>query len=427
MGVPLPFQVARETSNTFNNSYKNVRDTNAIENILAESMQSGDPAQLQQSIGKILSQVSPERQQSAIQYLEGAYKNVQARQQQELQQKSAKQAGYTYGAPPQVQAQQVKDANKGKRLEQYGLGGNVSSNGQSDPSQPPSNVPNQLPNGQDTQPTKPGQNFLKKLDKDQLKLLTGHPDKEVSEPAKAELKSIDEEENRLHKQKDIVFKSDLGRAEKVLERADAIAEQIPQKRTSVNLMKDAVANRNLGFFSPDNLAEITGIEGFRSQEGSIFKTAGKEYFLGNIARAGARPNQWIEQQISDMMAKVGRSPEANFSVLRALENELDLDEARVKITNDISDRLKKEGDLSQGKLGKLVNEELSQYADKKQDILFNDLRAIKAIAEKAPQKFRKVEKGTKVSDFMAQALLQMFNNDPDKAANEAKKLGYDFE
>ena len=156
------------------------------------------------------------------------------------------------------------------------------------------------------------------------------------------------------------------------------------------------------------------------------KTAGKEYFLGNIARAGARPNQWIEQQISDMMAKIGRTPEANFSVLRALENELDLDEARVRITNEISDQLRANGDLSQGKLGSLVSKELSSYAEKKQDILFNDLRAIKAIAEKSSQKFRKVEKGTKVSDFMAQALLKQFGNDPKKAADEAKKLGYEF-
>ena len=77
------------------------------------------------------------------------------------------------------------------------------------------------------------------------------------------------------------------------------------------MMNDAIASKNLGFWSSDNLAEITGVEAFRSPEGAIFKTASKEYFLGNISRAGARPNQWIEQQISDMMAKIGNLQKMN--------------------------------------------------------------------------------------------------------------------
>lgn len=422
MTTPSPFQIARETSNNFSNAFQKVRDENAIEGILSQAMNTGNPQVVQDSIGKILSQVSPERQGAAIQYLQNAYSNIQRRNIEEREKTAAEQAGYTYGVPPQVAAQQIKDKAKADRIkEAFGS-----------PKDP--NAHYNLPNAENPSvsqtpqqiPDKLNQSVFKRLTKDQLIVATGHPDREVSEPAKAELRAREHEEELNQKRQSDVFKSDLARSEKVLERADAIAEQIPQKRTAINLMKDAVANQNLGFFSPDNLAELTGIEGFRSAEGAIFKTAGKEYFLGNIARAGARPNQWIEQQIADMMAKIGREPEANFSVLRALENELDLDEARVRITQEISDRLKAAGDLGQGKLGSLVNKELSQYAERRQDILFNDLRAIKAIAVKAPQRFRKVEKGTPVSDYMAQALLKQFNNDPKKAADEAKKLGYEF-
>lgn len=434
MSSPSAFEIGRNIGNNLGSSFARVKDENAIERILSDAMGTGDPEILQNSIGKILSQVSPERQGLAVQHLQNAYANVEKKLEQnrlETQGKdAAQQAGYTYGAPPQVAAQQVKDKAKGGRLAQYGLGQEGGQPGQpgqmqpalaGNPAQPAASQPPQgAPNGQ-----VPGSVF-RRLSDDQLVVASGAPDREVSEPAKSELKRREEERKINQKRDSDVFKSDLSRSSKVLERADQIAEQIPQKRTAVNLMKDAVANSNLSYFSPDNLAEITGIEGFRSPEGAIFKTAGKEYFLGNIARAGARPNQWIEQQIADMMAKIGRSPEANFSVLRALENELDLDEARVRITNEISDRLRAEGDYSQGKLGSLVNKELSQYAEQKQDILFNDLRAIKAIAEKTPQKFRKVDKGTQVSDFMAQALLNQFGNDPKKAAEEAKKLGYEF-
>lgn len=438
MSMPSSFDIGRQVGNNFANVRREAKDEGAIDRILSEAVNSGDPAMLQNSIGKILSQVSPERQGVAVQFLQNKLQSLEAKQKEDrlaTQGKdAANAAGYTYGAPPQVQAQQVKEKAKGSRLAEYGLTPAQSNNS-------PSNVPTAengtspyltgVEGNQPIQPpaplSTPPKSIFKKLTDDQLVVATGAPDREISEPAKAELKERQEQKKIDQKVKTDVFKSDLNRSEKVLERADTIAEQIPQKRTSISLMKDAVANRNLGFFSRDNLAEITGIEGFRSPEGAIFKTAGKEYFLGNIARAGARPNQWIEQQISDMMAKVGRSPEANFSVLRALENELDLDEARVRITNEISDKLRSEGDYGQGKLGSMVNKELSKYAEEKQDVLFNDLRAIKAISEKTPQKFRKVTKGTKVSDFMAQALLQTFNNDPDKAAEEAKKLGYDFE
>lgn len=432
MSSPSAFEIGRNIGNNLGNAFSRVKDENAIERILSDAMGSGDPAILQNSIGKILSQVSPERQGVAMQYLQNAYANVQKKQEQtnveSRERAAAKEAGYTYGAPSQVAAQQVKDKTKGSRLAEYGLG--QSQAGQNVPTQPslagnPA-IPAAGPPPQGAPTNQVPESVFKRLSDDQLVVASGAPDREVSEPAKAELQRRQKEKELVQNRDKEIFKSDLSRSSKVLERADQIAEQIPQKRTAVNLMKDAVANRNLGFFSPDNLAELTGIEGLRSQEGAIFKTAGKEYFLGNIARAGARPNQWIEQQIADMMAKIGRSPEANFSVLRALENELDLDEARVRITQEVSDRLREQGDYGQGKLGAMVNKELSQYAEAKQTVLFNDLRAIKAIAENQTQKFRKVEKGTEVSDFMAQALLKQFNNDPKKAAEEARKLGYEF-
>lgn len=432
----LPFTVARETATNLGNAFAKVRDENAIERILSDAMSTGSPEVLQNSIGKILSQVSPERQGMAIQYLQNAYNNVQQRQErerleakefsersrkEEMDRQAAQEAGYTFGVPPAVAAQQVKEKAKGDRLSQYGLGPKVAAKSEQVPSVASVNQTTQ------TAPTnQTPESVFKSLTDDQLVVASGAPDREVSEPAKAELQRRQKERELNQKRDSKVFENELARSSKVIERAEQIAEQIPQKRTAVNLMKDAVANKNLGFFSRDSLAEITGIEGFRSPEGAIFKTAGKEYFLGNISRAGARPNQWIEQQIADMMAKIGRSTEANLSVLRALENELDLDEARVKFTDEISDRLRAEGDYGQGKLGTLVNKEMSKYAEAKQDILFNDLRAIKAIAENEPQKFRKVEKGTQVSDYMVQALLKQFNNDPKKAREEAKKLGYEF-
>jgi hypothetical protein len=114
-------------------------------------------------------------------------------------------------------------------------------------------------------------------------------------------------------------------------------------------------------------------------------------------------------------------------VTRALENELDLDKKRVELANDISERLRSEGDYSQGNLGRLVQKELSKYAEDRQQVLYNDLRAIKSIEEKKPQSFYKVKQGTPVSDYMVQSLIIKFNGDRVKARKEAQKLGYSIE
>ena len=425
-----PFEVGRAIGNNFAVSSKTAKDESAIEQILTEAMQSGDPDVLQNSIGKILYSVSPERQGAAVQYLQSSMQRISQNQQRKVEQDAATQGGYTFGAPPAVQAQQVKDSSKASRLQSYGLGGyqNPSSNNQNGAPSELNNVSNfpNAPQQNENPQLNQGDSVFKKLNDDQLVTLTGAPDREVSEPAKAELKRRDEERKVEQKGQEKWTKFGMERAKKVLDKAEEVAQSLPVKNTALKLMTDSIASKDLSFWTLDNLAELTGIEAFRSPEGAIFKTAAKEYFLGNISRAGARPNQWIEQQIADMMTKIGRSTEANLSVARALQNETAIDEERVRLTDEIFNDLRSQGkDI--GDLGPMVNKRLAKFAEEKQNELFNDLRAIKAIGEGKPQKFHKVSEGTKISPYMVDALLGAFNNDPDKALKEANKLGYSIE
>lgn len=425
MSTPTPFAVAHQAGTNFANSFAKVKDENAIESILSKAMSSGSPEVLQNSIGQILSQVSPERQGLAVQYLQNAFNNMEAKNEKQRllsekqrQREGAVKAGLNPDLPEALQIEQFKQNAKGERL-RNALGGNQFSpalGGQAEgsPTQPQSNLPQQNVDAA---------NPFSRFSDGQLVSLSGSEDKEISEPAKQELKRRQEDRNISQKREDnkIKFGQDIGK--KVLERSDEIAEGLPQKESALGLMVDAIANKNLGFWSWDNLAEITGIEGLRSPEGAIFKTAAKEYFLGNIARAGARPNQWIEQQISDMLTKVGRSTEANLSVARALQNELSIEKERVRLTQEISDEIAN-GDGDYRRLGARVSERLSKFAEQKQNELFNDLRAIKSISDDKPQKFHKVQPGTQITPYMVDALLLTFDNDDVKALEEAKKLGY---
>lgn len=103
------FQIARDTANNIHSGFKEAKDQNAIGNILSEIVDRGDPEELQNSIGKILSKVSPERQGQALQFLQSSFDAVQKAKQEKTGRAAAQQGGYTYGAPPGVQTQQVKN------------------------------------------------------------------------------------------------------------------------------------------------------------------------------------------------------------------------------------------------------------------------------------------------------------------------------
>lgn len=120
MGIPSPFEVSRHIGNNLNRSFNRVKDENAIERILSDAIQTDDPAKLQGTIGKILSQVSPERQGAAIQYLQNAYANVQANKERDRQTQAAMQAGVTPGLNPTVQAQQLRNQQPPKPTQPLG-------------------------------------------------------------------------------------------------------------------------------------------------------------------------------------------------------------------------------------------------------------------------------------------------------------------
>ncbi len=177
-------------------------------------------------------------------------------------------------------------------------------------------------------------------------------------------------------------KREFERAKPILSRADERAEGITQKESSLSLMEDAVREGDLGFFSPDNVAEITGIEGLRTPKGAQFISAGKEYFLGSLKRAGSRPNQWIEQQIQKMLPRIGRSEEANRTVIEALKSELAIEKEQL----DIIDRLAQEDEETvgyvRGNIGQRTRKELKKFADQEQKDLESRLRAIEATPDR---------------------------------------------
>lgn len=419
----IAYQTANQIGNNLQQSFTKRKDENAIESILAEANSTNDPKVLQDTIGKILSNVSPERQGAAIKYLENAYKNVKDQEKLGRERKSAVDIGVNPDLPPTLQVAQFKEKSKSGRIENANKVFNQPDNRFKETNLDQNQIAV-------TQPDMIPERNQENQRKQQLLQLTGHPDREVSERAKAELKNIETNEKLNQKKDEVKIKRQTDISQEILKQNEKEAQELTSSESSLSLMEDAIVNKDLSFFSPDNLAEVTGIEAFRSPEGALFKTAGKEFFLGNLTRAGARPNQFIEKQIVEMLPKIGRSTAANLSVARAFKNEIDLKKEKVKLTRDLSDELEAKLGYVPRNIGQLRDEKLKVYAENKQKELNNDLRAYKSIEDKSSQSFMKVTPGTPISKVVAKVLLDKYDKkDPEranKAAKDASELGYAY-
>jgi hypothetical protein len=413
------FTAAYQGGENFAQAREEHSDKSALDSILSKALSSRDPEVYQQSIGAILSKVSPARQGVALQVLNQRAQFLEKKLQEDLKRERTNLAYEEQGLPqsiqhlpPGVQSQVVRGMQPQK------MPGGVTS-------QPvPEEISKAIPDILEANQNSSSDELASAFDS------SGIP-RVYSNSYIENRRRQDEQKSKvnLQEQKDIrKFNTDISKD--ILKENEKEAQGLIQTESALNLMEDAIANKDMSFFTLDNLAEKFGIEGLRSKEGALFKTAGKEFFLGNISRAGARPNQFIEKQVVEMLPKIGRSTAANLSVARAFRNESDLKKEKIRITRELAQKLESELGYVPKNLGQLRDEKLKIYAEDKQKELNNDLRAIKAIDEKNIQPFDKVKKGTPISKVVAKAILNQFDKKDSKRVEKAQKvannLGYQF-
>lgn len=218
--------------------------------------------------------------------------------------------------------------------------------------------------------------FINKIQQDPLSKA-----KKYAVAGEHELARISAEENKLlSKERAQERKESYDLAKPTLDRARELAEDLPYKRAAHQAMQDAISSGELGFFTLNNLAEITGIEGLRSPKGAAFKTASKEFFLGNLSRVGSRGlNQMMEKVVQDMGPKIGRKTEANLAINEILNAENDVINKEIELTNKISrDYRSKYGKYPED-LSERVLKELQPYAIQRQK---EALKKIEGIEER---------------------------------------------
>lgn len=217
-----------------------------------------------------------------------------------------------------------------------------------------------------------------------------------------------------------------GLTAKTREKVAGLRESLPRKRNSLALARDAIETGNVKYFSPDKLAEATGIDLFRTAKGAQLATAGKENLLSNMARASAKAqNQWFEQRLNSMFPKIGNSDEANLTIQAMLEGEMALDEAYLKAFDEEAAKDREQFGYEKGDIDERAHKAIEPLEKKILDRTSYQLRQLyeKELGVNKLRKMsdEKVPKGTPLTLEMAEILVERYGN---KAEAAAKKLGY---
>jgi hypothetical protein len=219
------------------------------------------------------------------------------------------------------------------------------------------------------------------------------------------------------------------RALPYMKKLDEQRSSLAEKDQALSLMRNAIESGNLEFFSKDSFANFLGKfgEGLRTAKGAQLINAQKEFLLGNIARAGARPNMYIEQQISKMLPQIGRSDEANYTVVESFQAQQDLEKKKQETSDQLINKYESELGYVPGNIASQVDEAIKPYAQEVQSRLSYRLRNIQE-NEMGASKLKatlsnRVSQGTPLTLQTAQLLFEK-EGSKEAGMKKAKELGY---
>jgi hypothetical protein len=244
--------------------------------------------------------------------------------------------------------------------------------------------------------------------------------------AQAELdrKKEEEKEKKRSFESNRAFQSSYSK--KAEEDANKLRESLPKKEMALNFARNAVETGDISYFSPDKLADATGIDLFRTSKGAQLTTAGKENLLSNMSRVGSRAqNMWFEQRLNSMFPKIGQSKEANLTVQEMLEGEAEIDRAYL----NAFDRLSEEDEKQHGFVKKdITKRAYDSIKSQEKEILKRTTYRMKEIEDQEKglsgmksQVGKNVAKGTPLTLAMAKLYKSKFG---ENALSVAERNGY---
>ena len=343
MSMPSSFDIGRQVGNNFANVRREAKDEGAIDQILSEAMSSGDPAILQNSIGKILSQVSPERQGVAVQFLQNKMQTLEAKQAQERKRVGAQTAGINPDLPESLQKVQYEHNLQNQQLQGIIGGGNGSQQGAAAqvPGAPGAQPPSPGMTTNQTPPQERGGNQqgfqYKDLSDEQLVQLRGLP--AFKNQADSELKRR-QEQNKAKKPGDEFASIREKSIADYVNNGIAAGEEAESLRFSLDEARKAlqgdITGPGLKALAKNN--PYTQLLVGLTPDESLLQAANKKLLEGSKGIFGSKPTEReIFLLLNSMLPSIGKTKEANLAGLNFIERVNDLKLMHSQLISDITE------------------------------------------------------------------------------------------
>lgn len=266
-----------------------------------------------------------------------------------------------------------------------------------------------------------------------------------------EVREQEKEAGKERRHKETLAKE---RIDKSLKEADTTRSSLPGKKMSLQLFRNAIQEGNVGYFSKSNLAQVlNNLTGDKfalkpDASGSQLQFAGKNYLIENLNRVGAKGlNQYLEKQISQAQPEIGKSREANMSVLAPMEAAYDIEKDFLDRLSNYEDMYEAMGQPMPPAVYRKAQKESADFADSRMKQLAYELAEIQEtkLSDQQLMDFgttehpKNVTAGTPLTERRATLFLKKYGFDPENPESEksqkaidialkvAKQLGYELE
>lgn len=210
------------------------------------------------------------------------------------------------------------------------------------------------------------------------------------------------------------------------EKVSSLRSALPKQEAALNYARQAIESGEVGAFTMNHLAELTGADSLRNAKGAQLILAAKEQLLPSLGRISAKAqNQYMEKRMASMIPQVGAKDEANLTMQEMLEAEAEMDKAYLSEFDRLAEK-----DMAEHKFVKKDIEKRARDATKHKDneIAKRTSYRMKEIEEEAEglsdlraKVGKNVTQGTPLTLSMANLYVKKFG---DNALDVAKKNGY---
>jgi hypothetical protein len=247
--------------------------------------------------------------------------------------------------------------------------------------------------------------------------------------AEKEAKLSSEENKRAHEKytDDRDYNAKISRPI-IQEAQDSLKTSQVQKGLEKQLRTDIASGNTSGLFP--FMVEKLGLESWRNPESARFTNEVKNLFLGSLQEIpGARPNQFIERVLSTAQPMIGRSPEANLSVLDVADFVRDVNDEHSKLVLKNAKQDREKYGYAKDDISERAWDDMGDYVNRRQEKMAIDIRERhekdKSTSDLISEVLKgEVPPGTPLTPKMMKIFYIKNNKDIKKAVAEAKKSNF---